>query len=143
MGGFSRPFIAAQVNELLRRGLEADNRSNPNPPASVEARMDAGCVSGENLTWALEMGYYPNTKAPNGQTPNALRVQLPAKATWSPVGKKAEMVACGEYCEYDLLGCPFPLIAALERFKVGPDFHYATLLRYPDDGQSRFLATMV
>jgi len=96
--------------------------------------MDAGCVSGENLTWLLEMGYCPNTKAPNGQTTQALRNQLPAKATWSQVGKNAEMVILGEYY---LHGCPYPLLAALERFKVGQTFRYATLLRYRDDGQSR------
>jgi hypothetical protein len=73
------------------------------------------------------MGYCPNTKAPNDQTTQALRKQLPAEPAWSRVGKNAEMVACGEY---DLHGCPFPLIVALERFKVGQAFHYATLLRY-------------
>ena len=116
--------------------LEADNQANPNPPACVEARTDAGFVSGENLTWLLEMGYCPNTKAPNDQTTQALRKHLPAKPVWSPVGKNAEMVACGEY---DLHRCPFPLIAALERFKVGREFRYATLLRYRDDGRSRSL----
>ena len=116
--------------------LENDNRANPQPPAHVEARTDAGFVSGENLTWLLEMGYCPNTKAPNDKTTQALRKHLPARPAWSPVGKNAEMVACGEYCLHD---CPYPLIVALERFKVGRAFHYATLLRYRDDGRSRSL----
>jgi len=113
--------------------LEADNRSNPNPPTYVEARTDAGFVSGENLTWLLEMGYCPNTKAPNDQTTQALRKQLPAQSAWSQVGKNAEMVMCGEYYLHD---CPYPLIVALERFKVGQAFRYATLLRYREDGRS-------
>lgn len=116
--------------------LDADNRANPNPPPYVEARLDAGFVSGENLTWVLEMGYCPNTKAPNDKTTQAIRKRLPAQAEWRLVGKNAEMVAYGEYY---LHGCPFPLIAALERFKVGRDFRYATLLRYRDDGRSHSL----
>ena len=116
--------------------LENDNRANPQPPAYVEARTDAGFVSGENLTWVLEMGYCPNTKAPNDQTTQALRKHLPAQQVWSPVGRNAEMAACGEYY---LHNCPYPLIVALERFKVGREFRYATLLRYRDDGRPRAL----
>ena len=116
--------------------LENDNRANPQPPAYLQTRMDAGFVSGTNLTWVLEMGYCPNTKAPNSKTTQALRKQLPAQPAWSQVGKNAELVACGEYY---LHGCPYPLIVALERFKVGRAFHYATLLRYRDDGRSRSL----
>ena len=116
--------------------LENDNRANPQPPAYVEARMDAGFVSDENLTWLVEMGYCPNTKAPNDKTTRALRKQLPAGSDWSQVGKNAEMVMCGEYYLHE---CPYPLIVALERFKVGRAFHYATLLRYRDDGRSRSL----
>jgi hypothetical protein len=116
--------------------LENDNRANPQPPEYVEVRMDAGFVSGENLTWVLEMGYCPNTKAPNDQTTRALRRQLPGAPAWSPVGKNAEMVMCGDYY---LHHCPYPLIVALERFKVGRTFHYATLLRYRDDGRTRAL----
>jgi hypothetical protein len=116
--------------------LENDNRVNPQPPAYVEARMDAGFVSGENLTWLLEMGYCPNTKAPNDKTTRALRKQLPAGPDWSQVGRNAEMVMCGEYYLHE---CPYPLIVALERFKVRGAFHYASLLRYRDDGRSRSL----
>ncbi len=57
-----------RLAELLawRAKLEADNQANPNPPPVVIARMDAGFTSGSNLTWLLEMGYAPDTKAPNG-----------------------------------------------------------------------------
>ena len=31
-------------------------------------------------------------------------------------------------------GCPYPLTAALERFKIGHAYKYATLIHYRDDG---------
>ena len=107
--------------------LVADNRANPNPPAEVEARMDAGFTSGENLAWLLEMGYTPNTKAHNGQTASALRARLPRHPEWQAVGENAEMVLVGDYQMHD---CPYTLTAAIERFKVGRHFKYATLVRY-------------
>jgi hypothetical protein len=117
--------------------LEADNRANPNPPPRVWARTDAGFTSGEHLTWLLEMGYCPDTKAPNGQTTAALCAQVPADAAWTRVGHNAEMLAIGTL---HLRGCPFPLTAALERFKVKDTFHYATLIRYADDAPAATLA---
>jgi hypothetical protein len=107
--------------------LEADNRANPNPPDNIEVRMDAGFTSGEHLAWLLEMGYGPNTKAHNGQTASALLAQLPRWPDWQKVGENAEMVLIGEYQMHD---CPYRLTAAIERFKVGRDFKYATLVRY-------------
>jgi len=111
--------------------LVVDNQGNPDPPPYVEARMDAGFVSGENLTWLLEMGYCPNTKAPNDRTTTALRQQVSSKTKWVSVGHNAEMTAWGDYY---LHGCPFPLTVALERFKVGQEYKYATLIHYRDDG---------
>jgi hypothetical protein len=120
----------AQLQVWLRQ-LEADNRTNPDPPAYVEARMDAGFVSGEQLTWLLEMGYCPNTKAPNDRTATALRERLNDQTRWVRVGENAEMTAWSNYC---LHGCPYPLTVALERFKVKTAYHYATLIHYRDDG---------
>lgn len=106
--------------------LETDNASNPNPPALITARMDAGFAAGENLAWLLEMGYAPDTKAANGKTTTALRAMLPRGAEWVRVGDNAEMVLVGEHT---LHGCPYPLTVAVERFKVGRTFKYATLVR--------------
>ncbi|HET7091186.1 MAG TPA: hypothetical protein VFL17_21335 [Anaerolineae bacterium] len=111
--------------------LEADNRTNPDAPPYCEVRMDAGFVSGENLTWLIEMGYCPNTKAPNDRTTRALRARVTPRTRWVRVGDNAEMVAWGEYV---LHGCPYPLTVALERFKVGHRYKYATLIHYRDDG---------
>ena len=128
--------LTEQESELARlqawlTQLETDNQTNPDPPPYVEARMDAGFVSGENLTWLLEMGYCPNTKAPNDRTTTALRARLSQQSRWVRVGDNAEMSAWGNYL---LHGCPFPLTVALERFKVGRTYKYATLIHYRDDG---------
>jgi len=128
--------LTEQESEWVQRQgwlaqLETDNRTNPDPPPYVEARMDAGFVSGENLTWLLEMGYCPNTKAPNDRTTMALRARLSRRSRWVRVGDNAEMTAWGNYF---LHGCPFPLTVALERFQVGRTYKYATLIQYRDDG---------
>jgi hypothetical protein len=107
--------------------LITDNQANPDPPPHIEARMDAGFASSENLTWLVEMGYWPDTKAPNGRTTTLLREQLPPTAVWQAVGDNAEMVLTGEHT---LHGCPYPLSLAVERFKIGHVFKYATLVRY-------------
>jgi hypothetical protein len=111
--------------------LEQDNQRNPDAPPLVEMRMDAGCCSGENLTWLLEMGYTPVTKAPNDQTTQALRQRVTRHTHWVRVGDNAEMTA---WSDYPLHGCPYPLTVALERFKVGREYKYATLVLYRDDG---------
>jgi hypothetical protein len=118
----------ARLTELRawQAQLEADNQANPNPPDPVEARMDAGFTTGEHLTWLLEMGYWPNTKAPNGRIATALMASLPAP-DWQAVGANAEMALVGEYFMHD---CPYPLTAALERFKAGRTYKYATLVCY-------------
>jgi hypothetical protein len=120
-----------QLQAWLTR-LEADNRTNPDPPPYVEARMDAGFVSGENLTWLLDLGYCPNTKAPNDRTTTALKARLSDQSHWVRVGDNAEMTAWGDYF---LHGCRVPVTVALERFKVGQTYKYATLLHYRDDGR--------
>ena len=122
---------ATRLTELRawQAQLDADNQANPNPPEHVEARTDAGFTSGEHLAWLLEMGYWPNTKAPNGRTATALMAGL-LTADWQTVGANAEMTLIGEY---HMHGCPYPLTAAVERFKVGSTYKYATLVRYGPD----------
>jgi hypothetical protein len=48
------------------------------------------------------------------------------------VGDNAEMIAWDDYFMH---GCPYPLTVALERFKTGRQYKYATLIHYRDDGQ--------
>jgi hypothetical protein len=122
------------LNDLpaWRVQLAQENLTNPDPPPYCEARMDAGFTSGENLTWLFEMGYCPNTKAPNEQTTTALQARLTAQAHWVRVGDNAEMIAWDDYFMH---GCPYPLTVALERFKTGRQYKYATLIHYRDDGQ--------
>ena len=127
-----RAQLAQQESQLAQlrawqAQLTADNQANPDPPPHIEARMDAGFASGENLTWLIEMGYWPDTKAPNGRTTKVLQAQLPRSPTWQTVGDNAEMVLIGEH---GLQGCPYPLSLAVERFKIGRSFKYATLVRY-------------
>ena len=73
------------------------------------------------------MGYWPDTKAANGQTTTALRAHQPRGARWQKAGDNAEMVLVGERMQH---GCPYPLTVALERFQVGRNVKYATLVRY-------------
>ena len=117
--------------QAWHRQLQADNRANPDPPPYLEVRMDAGFASGDNLTWLLEMGYSPNTKALNQRVTAALRGRLTDHTPWVRVGENADMTAWGDYRLHD---CPFPLTVALERFKVKGEYHYATLIQYRDDG---------
>jgi len=108
--------------------LEADNRTNPDPPR-CEARMDSGFSSGVNLTWLIEMGYLVNTKAMGGLTTAALRKTVAADAVWTRVGDNAEMRSCERAA---LHNCAYPLHLALERFKVHDTFQYATLAQFRD-----------
>ena len=122
------------LNDLQawRVQLEQENQTNPDPPAYCEARMDAGFTSSENLTWLIEMGYCPNTKAPNAQTTTALQARLTTRSRWTRVGDNAEMIAWDDYV---LPGCPYSLTVALERFKTGRQYKHATLIHYRDEGQ--------
>jgi hypothetical protein len=110
--------------------LEADNRTNPDPPVCI-VRMDAGFSSDDQITWLIEMGYQVDTKAPSHKTTTALRQQVSAATPWTRVGANAEMTAP---IEYQLNDCPYPLRVSLERFQVGQQVRYATLLQFRDVG---------
>ena len=129
-----------QLAELQhwRSQLQQDNATNPDPPAYCEARMDAGFTSGENITWVLEMGYCLNTKATNAQITHALLARTSAETHWVTVGDNADLTAWDHYA---LHHCPYPVTVALERFKVGTTYQYATLIHYRDDGQMPTLPT--
>lgn len=124
--------LAHQVTELKtwQAQLEQENHTNPEPPV-CEARMDSGFSGGANVTWLIEMGYQVNTKAPSDKTTNALRKTVTPETPWTRVGANAEMTTP---VEYTMQGCAYPLRAALERFKLGEAYQYATLLQFSDVG---------
>jgi len=122
--------LAHQVTELKtwQAHLEQENQANPDAPV-CEARMDSGFSGGANVTWLIEMGYQVNTKAPSDKTTQALRKTVMPDTSWTRAGANAEMTIP---VEYTMQGCPYPLRAALERFKVGETYQYATLLQFRD-----------
>ena len=122
--------LTQQVTDLQTglAQLEADNRANPTPP-TCEVRMDSGFSGGATITWLIEMGYQVNTKAPSDKTTQVLHKQVTAETPWTRVGANAEMTVS---CVYQLHECSYPLDAALERFKLGDTYEYATLLQYRD-----------
>jgi hypothetical protein len=130
--------LAHQVTELKtwQAQLEQENQANPDAPV-CEARMDSGFSGGANVTWLIEMGYQVNTKAPSDKTTNALRKTVTPETPWTRVGANAEMTTP---VEYTMQGCAYPLRAALERFKLGETFQYATLIQFSDAGTPPELA---
>lgn len=111
--------------------LQADNERNPHP-VTIILRLDAGFGTGPNITWLIEMGYIVYTKAYNAQVAAGLLNQLPPDATWTPVGKNADMTAWGAH---RINHCPYPLIVALERFHTPEGLKHSALIAYRDDGQ--------
>jgi hypothetical protein len=84
------------------------------------------------------MGYEVDTKATGDKTTQALRAQVSQTTAWTRVGDNAEMVA---WSDYRLHACPYPLTVGLERFKVGTEYEYATLVRYRQTPQLPDLPT--
>jgi hypothetical protein len=117
--------------------LQADNERNPRP-VTIILRLDAGFGTGPNLAWLIEMGYLVYTKAHNAQVATGLRHQLEPDATWTPVGKNAEMIDGGPHL---MTGCPYPLRMALERFHTPKGLKHSTLIAYRDDDQQLSLPT--
>ena len=102
-----------------------DNAHLPDPP-HCKLRLDAGFVSGENVTLALELGYDLDTKSANPAVVQALRQRVTPDSVWTKVGKNAEMIA---WSDYYLNTCPYPLLVGLERFHTPTGELYAVLLR--------------
>jgi len=125
--------LQADYDELgaWRNKLQADNEANPNPVV-IFIRLDGGFGSGANITWLIEMGYMPYTKAHNVSLTQALKRHLTEETTWTRVGRNAEMTAWGDY---SIANCPYPLTVALERFHLPGETEYSTLICYRDDGR--------
>lgn len=112
--------------------LQADNEANPDP-VTIILRVDAGFGTGPNITWLIEMGYMVYTKAHNAQVTASLCNKLDPATSWTPVGKNADMIACGQH---HITNCPYPLTLALERFHTPTGLKHSTLIAYRDDGQA-------
>jgi hypothetical protein len=112
--------------------LQADNERNTEP-ALIILRIDAGFGTGPNITWLIEMGYLVYTKAHNAQVASSLLNELQPDATWTKVGKNAEMIDCGER---HITHCPYPLSVAVERFHTPQGLKHSALIAYRDDAQS-------
>ena len=125
--------LQADYDELgvWRNKLQADNEANPNP-VIIFIRLDGGFGSGANITWLIEMGYMPYTKAHNASVIQALKRHLTEETTWTPVGRNAEMTGWGDYT---ITNCPYPLTVALERFHLPEGTKNSALICYRDDGQ--------
>jgi hypothetical protein len=112
--------------------LQADNERNAEP-VTIILRIDAGFGTGPNITWLIEMGYLVYTKAHNAQVASSLLNKLEPGATWTRVGKNAEMIGCDEQ---HITHCPYPLTVAVERFHTPNGLKHSALIAYRDDGQS-------
>lgn len=123
--------LQAELEELeqrLARFIE-DNRTNPWPIHAI-FRLDGGFASGHNMALLIEMGYEVYSKATNGQVVQAWRRRVTPTASWTQVGKNAEMVAW----EREMItNCPYPLDVALERFHTGDEERYGILLHYGEE----------
>jgi hypothetical protein len=118
----------ADLHQRLSQFL-GDNLANPWPIRAI-FRLDGGFGQGDNIALLIEMGYDVYSKAANVQVVRALRRRADADATWTRVGKNAEMVAwTGE----TIASCPYPLEVALERFHIGDQQRYAVLLHYGEE----------
>ncbi len=126
--------LQTERNQLVAHltELQADNQDNPDPVIII-LRLDAGFGTGPNITWLIEMGYLVYTKAHNAQVAAGLLNILEPEATWTKVGKNADMIACGEH---HIANCPYSLTVAVERFHTPSGLKHSTLIAYRDDGQT-------
>jgi hypothetical protein len=106
--------------------FEEDNRTNPWPIPAV-FRLDGGFGTGPNVALLIEMGYTVYSKAANHQTVGTLCQRAAAVASWTRVGRNAEMIA---WDRATLARCPYPLDLALERFHTGEEVKHGVLLHY-------------
>ena len=119
--------ILPKERQLCQRleQLEQENADNSFPIQAI-FRLDAGFGTRENLIWLIEMGYEVYTRS-HGLW---LKPRLKRKAmcsTWTQVGKNAEMVVWKDLLLKDF---PYPLDVGLERFHIGSNLRYTTLIHF-------------
>jgi hypothetical protein len=118
----------ALLQQRLSR-FEQDNAVNLDP-IEAEFRLDAGFGTYENVALLIEMGYEVYTKPHSHRVVAFLRRQVDDQTAWVRVGANAELVA---WCGRQLMGCPYPVDIALERFYTGKTRKHSALLHFGSD----------
>jgi hypothetical protein len=108
--------------------LEADNAANPNP-VPLRIGLDGGFSGGDNLTCLIELGYDLLTVG-KGTSARALRREVPAQATWTPVTAHARL---WEAPVATVGRCPYPLRRIMQHWQGGDKQRYSVFLQYPAD----------
>ena len=109
--------------------FEADNRAN-RCPIQADFRLDAGFGARENVALLIEMGYEVYTKPYADWLTPRLKRRAVGRTDWTRVGHNAEMIAWPAEVLSDF---PYPLDVASERFWVGEQHKYATLIHFGAD----------
>ncbi len=124
--------ISVSQESLLQQRLEqfeADNRAN-RCPIQADFRLDAGFGARENVALLIEMGYEVYTKPYADWLTPRLKRRAVGRTDWTRVGHNAEMIAWPAEVLSDF---PYPLDVASERFWVGEQHKYATLIHFGAD----------
>jgi len=108
--------------------LEADNAANPNP-VPLRIGLDGGFSGGDNLTCLIELGY-DFLAVGKGTSALALRREVPAPASWTPVTANARL---WEAAVATVGRCPYPLRRIVQHWQGGDKQRYSVFLQYPAD----------
>jgi hypothetical protein len=104
--------------------LVAENEANP-APVRIIIRLDQGFCSGPNLADLIELGYEIYSKPYHAAVTAGLRQRVTPETCWERVGANAEMTA---WASVQVSHCPYPVTAALERFRIDGKLHYSSLV---------------
>lgn len=121
-------LLTQEIEGLQQRQaeLEADNAANPNP-VPMRIGLDGGFSGGDNLTGLIELGY-DFLAVGKGTSALALRREVPAQATWTPVTANARL---WEAPVATVGRCPYPLRRIMQHWQGGDKQRYSVFLQYP------------
>lgn len=123
-------LLTQEMERLQQRwaALEADNAANPNP-VPMRIGLDGGFSGGDNLTCLIELGY-DFLSVGKGTSALALRREVPAQASWTPVTANARL---WEAPVATVGRCPYPLRRIMQHWQGGDKHRYSVFLQYPAD----------